>query len=137
MSAMPDVIVDHVPTNCESCGENLAVAPIAKGSSVARSSTPPSRSSSRPSTARCARRVTCGTVSSGPFPKEATAPACYGPNIRAAALYLLHAQHIPVERTAEALSAMLGANVSTGFVASLANRRQAGSTASSTRSAHA
>ena len=68
----------------------------------------------------------CGTVSAGTFPKEATAPACYGPNIRAAALYLLHAQHIPVERTAEALSAVLGANVSTGFVASLAKQAAGG-----------
>ena len=25
MSAVPDVIIDHLPTNCESCGENLAV----------------------------------------------------------------------------------------------------------------
>jgi transposase len=68
----------------------------------------------------------CGTVNAGTFPKEATAPACYGPNIRAAALYLLHAQHIPVERTAEAMSAMLGANVSTGFVASLAKQAAGG-----------
>ena len=34
-------------------------------------------------------------------------------------LYLLHAQHCSVERTAQALAEMLGAPVSTGFVASL------------------
>jgi len=40
--------------------------------------------------------------------------------VRAITLYLLHRQHVPVERTAEALSSLFGAAVSTGFVASLA-----------------
>ena len=62
------------------------------------------------------------------FPREATAPTNYGPNVRAAALYLLHGQHLSVERTAEAMSAMLGADVSTGFVASLAREAAGGLT---------
>ncbi len=59
-------------------------------------------------------------MTTGGFPPEAKAPTCYGPNVRAAALYLLHGQHLPVERTADAISARLGADVSTGLVASLA-----------------
>ena len=66
------------------------------------------------------RRCHCGKVTTGGFPPEAKAPTCYGPNVRAAALYLLHGQHLPSERTADAISAMLGADVSTGLVASLA-----------------
>jgi len=54
------------------------------------------------------KRCKCGTVSAGAFPREARAPVSYGPNVRAAALYLLHAQHCSVERTAQALSEMLG-----------------------------
>jgi len=59
-------------------------------------------------------------VTTGSFAPEAKAPTTYGPNVRVNALYLLHGQHLSVERTAEAISAMLGAPVSTGFVASLA-----------------
>ncbi len=60
------------------------------------------------------------------FPPEAKTPTSYGPNVRAATLYLLHGQHLPVEQTAEAISAMLGADVSTGFVASLAGEATRG-----------
>src|ERR1035437_8980997 len=73
-------------------------------------------------------RCSCGTLNRGVFPREAAAPPSYGPNVRAAALYLLHGQHLSVERTAEAMSAMLGADVSTGFVASLANEAAGGLT---------
>jgi hypothetical protein len=59
-------------------------------------------------------------VTKGAFPTEATAPAAYGPNVRASALYLLMGQHLPVERTAQAIAALLGTPVPTGFIASLA-----------------
>jgi transposase len=72
------------------------------------------------------RRCRCGTVMAGGFPPEAKAPTSYGPKLRAATLYLLHGQHLPVERTAEAISAMLGADISTGFVASLAGEAARG-----------
>ena len=65
------------------------------------------------------RRCSCGTVTTGEFPPEAKAPVSYGPNVRANTLYLLHGQHLSVERTAEAMSAMLGVAVSVGFVSSL------------------
>ncbi len=125
MSAVPDLIIDHLPTNCESCGENLASAERQgfERRQVLDTPEPIIITTEHRSVRKTCR---CGTVSAGTFPKEATAPACYGPNIRAAALYLLHAQHIPVERTAEALSAVLGANVSTGFVASLAKQAAGG-----------
>jgi transposase len=125
MRAVPDVIVDHLPTNCESCGEDLASAERQgfERRQVLDTPEPIIITTEHRSVRKTCR---CGTVNAGTFPKEATAPACYGPNIRAAALYLLHAQHIPVERTAEAMSAMLGANVSTGFVASLAKQAAGG-----------
>jgi transposase len=72
------------------------------------------------------KRCSCGKLNAGTFPKEATAPASYGPNVRAAALYLLFGQHLSVERTADAMSTMLGAQVSTGFVASLAKEAAGG-----------
>jgi transposase len=55
------------------------------------------------------------TIASGPA--QGTAPACYGPNVTALAVYLLTYQHIPVARTAQLLADLLGLPVSTGWVA--------------------
>ncbi|MGP3957859.1 IS66 family transposase [Nonomuraea sp. 3N208] len=46
----------------------------------------------------------------------AGSPTSYGPNLRALAVYLLVFQHIPVERTAQLITDLTGANVSTGWV---------------------
>lgn len=59
----------------------------------------------------------CGCeTSAGPLssPPEATGPACYGPNVKAYAIYLLVRHHIPQERCAEALADMYGLHVSVG-----------------------
>src|ERR1019366_7890615 len=53
------------------------------------------------------------------FPKEARAYACYGPRLRAVALYLLGRQHLPFERCQEAIADIFGIRVSTGFLDSL------------------
>lgn len=53
-------------------------------------------------------------MTAGVFPTVATAPACYGPNIKAYAIYLLCRQHIPQERCTEALNEMFGVTVSVG-----------------------
>jgi hypothetical protein len=66
------------------------------------------------------RRCSCGTETGGAFPPEATAPPVWGPRVRASALYLMNRQLVPVERTAEIMSDLLGAPVSTGFLAGLA-----------------
>ena len=50
------------------------------------------------------------------FPHEATAPACYGPSVKAHAIYLMCAQHVPRERCAQALAELFGLNVSTGML---------------------
>ncbi|MGH9267190.1 MAG: IS66 family transposase, partial [Acidimicrobiales bacterium] len=60
------------------------------------------------------RRCACGCETAAAFPPEAAAPACYGPSIKAHALYLMCAQHIPRERCAETLADLFGVAVSTG-----------------------
>lgn len=119
MSETPDEVLSLEPERCASCGEDLSSAPVEGFSRRQVFDTPvPVLVCTEHRAAR--RRCSCGVVSSGTFPNEAKAPASYGSNVRAAALYLLHAQHCSVERTAKALSEMLGVPVSTGFVASLA-----------------
>ena len=114
----PDEIVDHPPTYCHSGGDDLADAPVEGMESRQVFDTPepvrPYCTEHRAVTKRC----TCGARTKGTFPYEARGPASYGPNVRAAVLYLLMGQHLPVERTAQAMAFLLGCPVSTGFVAS-------------------
>ena len=58
------------------------------------------------------RRCGCGHLTSSRFPKEATAPTCYGPRIRALGIYLVSYQHLPYERAAEILSDWANAPIS-------------------------
>jgi transposase len=65
------------------------------------------------------RRCSCGATTTGEFPAEATAPACYGPALRAYVCYLVTRQHIPIARVAELLRDTYGAPVSTGTIISM------------------
>jgi hypothetical protein len=65
------------------------------------------------------KRCRCGTVTTGVFPSEATAPACYGPTLRAYVCYLVTRQHIPVARVAELLADTYAAPVSTGAIVAM------------------
>jgi hypothetical protein len=120
----PDEVVVHEPERCNSCeGPHRHLARGRHEPPDLRHPDPILVCTEHRSVKK---RCSCGTVSAGTFPPEARAPVSYGPNVRAAALYLLHAQHCSVERSAQALSEMLGAPVSTGFVASLANKAAGG-----------
>jgi len=125
MRSDPDEIIDHEPTCCISCGADLADAPT-EGIGRRQVFDTPDPILLMTEHRSVRKRCSCGKLNAGAFPKEATAPTSYGPNVRAAALYLLHGQHLSVERAAEAMSAMLGASVSTGFVASLATEAAGG-----------
>ena len=63
--------------------------------------------------------VVCGCGAKTPAPVPAGVPDApyYGPALAALAVYLLVYQHVPVERTAELIRDLTGAQVSTGWVA--------------------
>jgi len=61
----------------------------------------------------------CGKRCEATFPLQARAQTSYGPRVRATALYLMARQHIPFERTAEAMDDLLGVDCSTGFLDNL------------------
>ncbi|MGH9124701.1 MAG: IS66 family transposase [Acidimicrobiales bacterium] len=123
--ADPDHVVPHVPTHCGDCGRSLASAEVT-GREVRQVFDLPERR--REVTEHVAewRRCRCGCETGGAFPPEATAPTAWGPRVRAYGLYLMNRQLIPIERTAEAMSDLLGAPVSTGFLAGLAAAGAAG-----------
>lgn len=119
MVADPDVVEEHLPASCTGCGSGLG-----PGDSVGferrqvRDIPLSSVTVTEHRAHRC--RCACGTVTAEPMPGEvAGSPSSYGPNLRALAVYLLVFQHIPVERTAILLGDVTGAEVSTGWVASL------------------
>lgn len=68
------------------------------------------------------RRCGCGvtTTAAAPFGRAGT--VSYGPNLNAAAVLLSSAGNVPIERTAMLIDALLGVEVSTGFVARAAQR---------------
>ena len=64
------------------------------------------------------RACGCGCVTTAPAPAGVYGPACYGPNLRAIAVYLVVYQHVPVERAAQLIADLTGATPSTGWVSS-------------------
>lgn len=64
----------------------------------------------------------CGTTTTAQPPFGRAGTVSYGPNLNAAAVLLGSAGNVPVERTAMLIHALLGVEVSTGFVARAAQR---------------
>jgi transposase len=111
----PDAVMDHRPQRCRSCGADLGRARVVDEIRRQVIDLAPVRPTVTDHVAyRCVCR--CGTETVAEFPPEAKAPVCWGPDVRAFAVYLLDRQHLPVERTAELLADLLGVEVSTGWL---------------------
>lgn len=123
--ADPDRTVFHTPATCRCCGAGLSDAPVSGAESRQVFDLPERRTQVSEHIAE-RRRCACGAETKADFPAEATAPTCFGPAVRAAGLYLLVRQHIPVARAAEILTDLLGVPVSTGFLSSLTVEAAAG-----------
>ncbi|MCY0924590.1 MULTISPECIES: IS66 family transposase, partial [unclassified Streptomyces] len=119
MTEKPDVTEDHLPVACTGCGGVLGeVDSIGFERRQVRDIPLSTVTVTEHRAHRC--RCSCGTVTASPMPAAlAGSPSSYGPNLRALAVYLLVFQHIPVERTARLIKDVTGAEVSTGWVASL------------------
>ena len=65
------------------------------------------------------RRCACGCETKAAVPPAATAPACYGPGVRALAAYLAVHQHLPFDRMAQLFRDVLGQDVSVGALAQM------------------
>ncbi len=109
----PDEVVTHRPLRCRGCDSPLDAAAVV-GSSSRQVFDVPDPTVIVVEHRAEKRRCRCGCVTTAPFPAEATAPAVYGPSIKAHALYLLCAQHLPRERCAQTLTDLFGVTVSTG-----------------------
>jgi len=112
---VPGRTLTHTPTACGHCGGNLGRARVTD-EIVRQVLDIPGIELLVTDHVAERRRCRCGHETTAAFPREARAPVCWGPGVRAFAVYLMDRQHIPRERTAELLSEMLGAGVSTGWL---------------------
>jgi len=114
----PNKVIDHIPDACGGCGTDLSAAAAA---GVARRQVHdiPTITPVVVEHRLHKRRCRCGTTTTATAPDGVTAPAVYGPNLRALAVYLLVFQHIPVARTAMLIADLTGARPSTGWISSV------------------
>ena len=107
--AEPDAVIDHFPSSCAACSEDLTPA-MSTGFSARQvfdlpDPPPPLVTEHRAHVCTCAR---CGTKTSAAFPDGVNAPVQYGPRIMAIVVYLLHYQLLPEDRLAELMAALFG-----------------------------
>ncbi|MDA8381136.1 MAG: IS66 family transposase [Actinomycetota bacterium] len=113
--ADPDEVVPHRPARCPACEGDLADAKVLDVERRQVFEVPRIRAhvtEHQMLKVRCS----CGCETKAPPPPEATAPACYGPGIRALAVYLSVYQHVPYDRLAEIFADVLSIPVSVGAI---------------------
>lgn len=116
--ADPDEIVEHFPISCAGCGAGLTDA---AGQDVVRRQVHDiPQVTARVTEHRLHRlRCRCGHRTRASAPVGVSAPASYGPNLRALAAYLVVYQHVPVARAAQLIADVTGARPSTGWITSV------------------
>jgi transposase len=114
----PDEIRVHTPPACDGCGADLANVRV-EDTEVRQVTEIPVPMTTTTEHRAESKRCACGTVTKAAFPKGARGHASYGPRIRAASLYLMSRQHLPFERTKEAMADLRGVSASTGFLDSV------------------
>jgi transposase len=113
--ADPDEVIEHLPAACAGCGGGLEGAEPA-GVIVRQVRDVPLVKVGVVEHRLHKRACGCGAVTAAPAPGGVDGPVCYGPNLRAIAVYLVVFQHVPVERAAQLIADLTGATPSTGWV---------------------
>lgn len=120
--ATPDRREPVEPPCCGGCGGDLAGAPGTVGAR-AQVFDLPAFSLAVTEYQMMRRRCGCGHATTADLPDGVRGgAACYGPNVSAAATLLASQDVLGIERTADLMSALLGVEVSTGFISSCLTR---------------
>ena len=115
----PDEVVWHSPPDCVGCGSDLGDAEVVDESVRQVFDVPRPRvtvTEHRVLRRRCGH---CHATTAATFPDEATAPACYGPGIRALVGYFSVGHFVPVDRCAQILDEAFGVPIAAGTVAAI------------------
>jgi transposase len=114
----PDEVVVHAPASCTRCGADLAQGEVEGSESRQVFDLPAVRpyvTEHQMETRRCR----CGCVTKAEAPREATAPACYGPSIRALTCYLAVYQHLPYDRMRRLFADVFGIGIAEGTLVAI------------------
>lgn len=109
----PHEVRRHAPDACAGCGQSLAGAPLVSTESRQVFDLPPIALHVVEHRLEH-RRCSCGHVTMAQAPAGVSAPAQYGPGVRALGTYLLAGQYLPLARTAELVTELVGARISQG-----------------------
>lgn len=129
MTGTPDEVIVHAPEACSGCGiglDDAEVTAVVRRQVIDIPVPTPLVTEHRAETRRCR---CCHASTTASFPEAVRAPVSYGPRVRAIVVYLLARQHIPVQRTAEAMADLFGIEIATGTVDAIysdASRRLVG-----------
>lgn len=122
MSDYPDHTVQCAPNVCPCCGKQVDKAALRVGERRQVIDLPKPVFPMITEYDSMEGTCTCGCHLKGEFPKEATAPVAYGPNIHATVAYLNTLQNLPFKRLKEAMSTLFNVNMSEGTIANILNR---------------
>ena len=112
------MVLVHAPNLCAECGADLLAAEVVATERRQVFDLPVVRAVVTEHQIE-RRRCSCGFETKAPAPREATAPACYGPSVRALACYLAVYQHLPYDRMAKLFADAFSIEVSTGALAQM------------------
>lgn len=118
----PDQIVEHMPESCSSCGKSLDDVPVAENFESRQVFDIPAPKPVVTEHQVFTKLCSCGHKNKALFPDFVKAPAQYGSNIQAAAVYLSSAQFIPEERLQESLQALFGLGPSTATLVAMKSK---------------
>lgn len=108
----PDKVIQHSLGKC-SCGLSLEKGTVLSEERRQVFDIPTPRIEV---TEHCVQKVkcSCGKIHTGVFPEGVNSPVQYGSGVRAMAVYLNQYQHIPYERSCEALRDLFNCSISQG-----------------------
>jgi transposase len=109
---VPDLVIDHYPEACASCGAALTVTMATNHGARQVFDLPEPQplfvTEHRAHVCSCAR---CGARTQASFPEEARAPVQYGARICAFVIYLLHGHFLPEDRLADVMRDLFGVSL--------------------------
>ena len=121
-SPTPDEVIEHRVTVCSSCQQDLREVSACVTLRRQVVDIPSPRLIVQEHRAEHKQCPRCQHLTLASFPPAVTAPIQYGPRIGAVAVYLTHQQLVPLERTCEVLSDVLGVQMSEATVGELIQR---------------
>jgi transposase len=127
--ADPDEVRTHRPRRCSGCRRSLRRAPVTSTEARQVADLPEIRlrwTEHRIEHRRCRCGTTTMAGAGDGVPATAAAPVQYGPGVRAAGVFLVGGHHLPLDRAAEVMSALVAAPVSPGSLAGWLARAAAG-----------